>query len=177
MLKRPVTPTTIFLLVGKGNKLQERRAHRVCVSALRRGKSERDEEMHKETHSLEITYKSTSERGKEKHPNMHSLNGLPPFLSLVFPSASFFLSDFISWPVPGWSLAFRLHYSPKARPFSIIFLCLSLTLICLLPSWGPDSSLHPIISGPHLLFFLFLLPASTDQTHCSVLCCSSSKNE
>lgn len=133
--------------------------------------------MHKERHSVENTYKSTSERGKEKHPKMHSLNGLPPFLSLVFPSSSFFLSDFISWPIPGWSLAFRLHYSPKARPSSIIFLCLSPTLVCLLPSWGPKSSLRPVISGPHLSFFLFLLPASEDQTHSSALCCSFYQKE
>lgn len=57
-----------------------------------------------------------------------------------------------------WSLAFRLHYSPKAKPSSIIFHCLSSAPVCVLPSWGPKSLPRPVISVSHLFFFSHVWP-------------------
>lgn len=85
-----------------------------------------------------------------------------------FPSFSFclLLSTFCqissAGPSCGLCLAFRLQYSPKARASSIIFLCVSPTLVCLLPSWGPKSSLSCHLRPAFPL--LFLLPSSKDQT-------------
>lgn len=123
-----------------------------------------DEEIHKNTflrENIQIYI-----RVKEKQPTMHFLMINH---QLVFPilSPSFLLPPFCQissvCPSRGWSLAFRLHYSPKARPSSIIFLCLSPTLVCLLLSLGPNSFLSPVISSPHLLFFHFssFLPPKT----------------
>ena len=65
-------------------------------------------------------------------------------------------------PCQLWSLAFRLHYSPKTKPSSIIFLCLFFTFACFLPPW---SFLCPVISVSHLQL---LLPSTKDQTNASL---------
>lgn len=125
----------------------------------------------------EEAHTETSEKGKRdfqtclfNDPSL-VLYVPPPFFSLflfLLPLSFCQISSAgLSW---GWSLAFRLHYSPKTKPPTISFLCLSLTLVCLLPSRGPNSSLRPLISSPHLLFFLCLLPTSIDRTHASALC-------
>lgn len=91
--------------------------------------------MHKVTLYLNETYKSASERGKEKTPK-HAFLMIHYQLLMIFlrfsPSSSLrppcFCQISSAGPSGSWSLAYRLHYSPKASPSAIIFLCLSPTL-------------------------------------------------
>lgn len=99
----------------------------MCV-CVRGETSKNDEEIHKETLSLE-TYKQIYIRKKDRKTPKQAFLMLHHQLLMVF--LYFFPSSFLSFcqissagPSQSWSLAFRLHYSPKARPCSIIFLCI-----------------------------------------------------
>lgn len=125
--------------------------------------------MHKETLSLENTDKSTSESWRDKkHPNMPffndpspTLNGLPPFLSLVFPSSPFFLSDFISWPFLQLVSCFQITLLPKGRALLYhlpLFIPHSRLSSALMRTAAFPPSCHLRLPSPLLFFSLFLPP-------------------
>ena len=107
--------------------------------------SKQDEEIHREARSSEDETESTSARGRDKHsepflmirPQLLLVSS--PRVSFVIPWSSFFLSDFISRPFSELLSCFEITLLPKGERSSIILLCLSPSLSCLLSSWGPKS--------------------------------------
>ena len=140
----------------------------VCVEALRRGKSKRDEEMHKETLSLENTHTQIyiRERKTAKHVFlmihhqllMVFLHFFPfsfflsvRFHQLALPAAGLLPSDYTTPQRPGPSLSSSSVY-PRLPA-------------CLLSSWGdrslplPSCHLRPQISSS------FFSPKSRPEPH------------
>lgn len=96
------------------------------------------------------------------------------FSSLFFTSSTFFLSDFISWPLPSPVSCFQITLLPKGQallyhlPLFIPHTSLSSGLTATRKIFPPSCHLRP--PSPLISFFSFTV--SKDQTRASALCCS-----
>ena len=90
-----------------------------------------------------------------------TLNGLPPFLSLVFPSSLVFLSDFISWPFLQLVSCFQITLLPTGRALLYhlpLFIPHSRLSSALMRTKTFPPSCHLRLPSPLLFYSLFLPP-------------------
>lgn len=85
-----------------------------------------------------------------------TFNGCPISPSIFFPLSCSFLLGFIRWPLPVLVSCFQITLLPKGWALLYHPLCLSSTLVCFLPSWGPKSLSFYLRLPSSPLFFLFL---------------------